>query len=213
MCPQSPGPEWVLSNSSLRIEGNENPALIETAKRIWPQLSSYVRRQFNGELPRDERDRLAIETWEAVLHSISKTIERNKGKKSAIVDLDAYLIGAFQHRFIRAVRKEKRRTQMVQSTSPDELSRLANRHRTEWPASLEQQLELKEIISSMDEWARDVWTSHQYGYSWREIAARYGITEQQAKMRFRYAILKARDRIAGKSPSSSPQQRQREDRK
>src|SRR5262249_44893112 len=148
MCPQSPGPEWVLSSSSLRIEGNQNPALIETAKRIWPQLSSYVRRQFNGELPRDERDRLAIETWEAVLRSISKTIERNKAKKSSIVDLDAYLIGAFQHRFIRAVRKEKRRAQMFQATSPEELSRLANLHSTEWTAGPEQQLEFREIISS-----------------------------------------------------------------
>lgn len=203
----------MLSNSSLRLDGSENPILFESAKRIWPQLSSYIRRQFNGELPADERDRLAIETWEAVLRSISKTIERSKAKQSSILDLDAYLIGTFQHRFIRAVRKEKRRAHMVRATSAAELSRLANLHSARWLSSLEREIEVKEIVSSMDEWARDVWTSYQYGYSWREIAARYGITEQQAKMRFRYAILKARDRIAGKSPSSSPQKRQREDQK
>jgi len=201
----------VLSDSILSVNHRRNAELVQSAKRVWPRIASYVRRQFNGEIPSDERDRLAVETWEAVLQSIAKTLTRTKMASTTILDLDAYLVGAFQHRFIRAVRKEKRRTQIVQATAPDELSRLAELRSTDWSKDLERGLQIKQIVASMDEWARDVWTSYQYGYSWREIAARYGISEQQAKMRFRYAILKARDRITRKSPTGSPNTKRRED--
>ena len=200
----------MLSDSSLWADKRPNSELLESAKRVWPRISSYVRRQFNGEISADERDRLAVETWEAVLRSISKTLARRNKAPISILDLDAYLVGAFQHRFIRAVRKEKRRSQMVQTTSPEELSRLAELRSADWSKHFERGLQIKQIVASMDEWARDVWTSYQYGYSWREIAARYGITEQQAKMRFRYAILKARKRITEPSRKDSPTKRQRE---
>ena len=200
----------MLSDSSLRADKRPNPELLESAKRVWPRISSYVRRQFNGEISADERDRLAVETWEAVLRSISKTLARGNKAPISVLDLDAYLVGAFQHRFIRAVRKEKRRSQIVQTTSPEELSRLAELRSADWSKHFERGLQIKQIVASMDEWARDVWTSYQYGYSWREIAARYGITEQQAKMRFRYAILKARKRITEPSRKDSPTKRQRE---
>ena len=205
------GPEWVISDSALIGRGRPNSELLESAKRVWPRISSYVRRQFNREISADERDRMAVETWESVLQSVAKTLARTKTAPRRIFDLDAYLIGAFQHRFIRAVRKEKRRSQIVQSFPPEELSRLAEVGGSNWVEAFERGLSVRQIVDSMDDWARDVWTSYEYGYSWRDIAARYGITEQQAKMRFRYAILKARDRLAGKSPSSSPDKRRRED--
>lgn len=203
----------MLSDSTLLAESGQNSDLLESARRVWPRISSYVRRQFNGEVSSDERDRLAVETWETVLYSMSKTLTRKKRTQFSVVDLDAYLIGAFQHRFVRGVRKEKRRSHMVQATSPEELSRLADLRTADWSKDFERGLQVKEIVASMDEWARDVWTSYQYGYSWREIATRYGITDQQAKVRFRYAILKARDRIRGKSPKNSPQKQRREDTK
>lgn len=206
-----PGPEWVLSDSILSSTNRTNSELLQSAKRVWPRISSYVRRQFNGEIPADERDRIAVDTWESVLQSVAKTLVRTKAAPRQIFDLDAYLIGAFQHRFIRAVRKEKRRSQIVQAFPPEELSRLAESGGNEWVEAFERGLSVRQIVESMDEWARDVWTSYEYGYPWRDIAARYGITEQQAKMRFRYAILKARDRVVPKSPTSSPDKRRRED--
>jgi hypothetical protein len=41
----------------------------------------------------------------------------------------------------------------------------------------------------MDEWTRKVWAARQYGYSWHEIAEHFGLTEPQAKLRFRYGRL------------------------
>src|SRR5579872_6089035 len=89
---QSSGPEWVLSDSSLSADKRPNSELLESAKRVWPRISSYVRRQFNGEISADERDRLAVETWEAVLRSISKTLARRNKTPISILDLDAYLV-------------------------------------------------------------------------------------------------------------------------
>src|SRR5260370_1453925 len=45
--------------------------------------------------------------------------------------------------------------------------------------------------------AGKVWTARQYGYSWRYIATQLGLTEPQAKLRFRYAIGKLRARLGG----------------
>ena len=206
-----PGPEWVLSQSTLSARDPRIAELLESAKRVWPRILSYVRRQFNREISTDERDRLAIETWEVVLQSVARTLERRKIKSNAITDLDAYLVGAFQHRFIRAIRREKRRAHIVQSTAPEELSRLAESRGSDWTTAFERELDIKEIVASMDPWARDVWASYQYGYSWREIAARYGLTEQRAKMRFRYAILKAREQLKEASGKSSRKEQRWED--
>src|SRR5579862_8402077 len=107
------GSEWIIPDSLVTADSGSSSELLEPAKRVWPKISSYVRRQFNREISPDERDRIAIETWESVLQSVAKTLERGKTAQPKILDLDAYLIGAFQHRFIRAVRKEKRRSQIV----------------------------------------------------------------------------------------------------
>lgn len=150
------GPEWVISDSALVGRGRPNSELLESAKRVWPRISSYVRRQFNREISADEGDRIAVETWESVLQSVARTLARTKTAPRRILDLDAYLIGAFQHRFIRAVRKEKRRSQIVQSLPPEELSRLAQLGGSDWVEAFERGLSVRQIVDSMDEWARDV---------------------------------------------------------
>lgn len=68
------GPEWVISDSTLVGRGRPNSELLESAKRVWPRISSYDRRQFNREISADERDRIAVETWESVLQSVAKTL-------------------------------------------------------------------------------------------------------------------------------------------
>ena len=41
----------------------------------------------------------------------------------------------------------------------------------------------------------EVWAARQYGYSWREIAEHMGLSEHQAKLRFRYALRKLAARL------------------
>jgi DNA-directed RNA polymerase specialized sigma24 family protein len=59
-------------------------------------------------------------------------------------------------------------------------------------------IQVEKIIQSMDDWTRKVWVARQYGYSWREIAAFFGLTEAQAKLRFRYAIGRLRAKLGFK---------------
>ena len=112
--------------------------------------------------------------------------------------MEAYLFGAFHHRFNRALKKERRRLQTIRllPTSPD-LERLGQAHDSKSVRDLEQSIQLREAVRNMDGWTRKVWASRQYGYSWKEIATQLGLTEHQVKLRFRYAIGKLRARLGG----------------
>jgi DNA-directed RNA polymerase specialized sigma24 family protein len=110
--------------------------------------------------------------------------------------LDAYLFGAFHHRFNRALLRERRtREPLEQIPSNDDLGRLRHVHSSEIEQTLEQQIQVREAIGKMDDWTRKVWAARQYGYSWREIADYFHLTEPQTKLRFRYAINRLRTRF------------------
>jgi RNA polymerase sigma factor (sigma-70 family) len=131
-----------------------------------------------------------------VLQSVSKTLRRRKGKASGIVDLEAYLFGAFLHRFNRALKKERRRQETIALvSSTGDLAELPGARDTKSPRSLEDSIQVKEVVRNMDDWTRKVWTARQYGYSWREIAEHMGLSEHQAKLRFRYALRKLAARL------------------
>jgi DNA-directed RNA polymerase specialized sigma24 family protein len=76
-----------------------------------------------------------------------------------------------------------------------ELEKLASARDTQWVSDLERAITVKEIMSHMDERTRRVWSARQYGYSWKEISRRLGLSEQQTKMRFRRGLEKTRDRV------------------
>jgi DNA-directed RNA polymerase specialized sigma24 family protein len=192
-----PGPEWILSGSHHPGEGNKE--LLECARRAWPRVISYARRQAPMYVAIDEKDSLATEVWESVLYSVSKTLRRKTRPHRKILNLESYLIGAFQHRLNRALKREKRRERTIELIPSHELARRADNHGIDWASELQRNLEVQQIVAQMDDWTRVVWVSRQYGYSWREIAAQHGMNEPQAKMRFRYAIEKIRRHLMGVS--------------
>lgn len=192
-------PEWVLS--SLTSSATDSPAtnngdeLITVARRLWPRVQAHARRELANKTS-DEAVVLATEVWEGVLQSVAKTLQRSNEKSPHVVDLDAYLFGAFHHRFNRALRKERRREQTIKLVpSAHDLELLQQAHDSKSVCDLERSIQVKEAIQKMDEWTRKVWTARQYGYSWREIARHLRLTEPQAKLRFRYAIGKLRARL------------------
>jgi RNA polymerase sigma factor (sigma-70 family) len=139
---------------------------------------------------------LATEVWESVLQSVAKTIQRSNRTNWRIKNTEAYLFGAFHHRFNRALRKERRRREVIQHLPASrDLERLRQAHDSKAVRDLEQSIQVNEAVRSMDDWTRKVWAARQYGYSWREIAVHLGLTEPQAKLRFRYAIGKLRARL------------------
>jgi RNA polymerase sigma factor (sigma-70 family) len=187
-------PDWVLS--SFIVSGGDSRdeimELAEAARRLWPGVQAHARKEQPGK-SFDEVIPMATEVWVGVLQSVAKTLQRSYGKRAQIESLDAYLFGVFHHRFNRALRKDRRKREPLRSLpSNGDLGRLRQAHDSEAQRVLERSIQVQEAVRRMDDWTRKVWAARQYGYSWREIAEHFGLTEPQAKLRFGYAIGKLR---------------------
>ena len=189
-------PEWVVSSSSAETNGHPlNKELIAVASRLWPRVQIHARRELTNWNP-DDSVALATEVWEGVLQSVSKTLQRRKGSTAGIVDLDAYLFGVFLHRFNRALKRERRRQEMIELVpSGLELEQLPGARDLKSVVDLERSIQVKEAIESMDDWTRKVFAARVYGYSWKEIAERQGLSVQKAKLRFGNALRRLADRL------------------
>ena len=194
------GPEWILSTpdgSGKTLSQHTDNELIVVARRLWPRVQAHARRE-RGNTSFDDSLVLASEVWEGVLQSVSKTLHRLDGKSAQIVDLDGYLFGAFHHRFNRAMKKERRRQEMIQLVPLSrDLELFAGAQDSKAVHDLERSVLVKEVTENMDAWTRKVWIARHYGYSWKEVAEHVGLREQQAKLRFRYAMGKLRARLGG----------------
>ena len=195
---QELGPEWVISSSPSNVESrphqNDNELII-VARQMWPRVQAHALREVKNK-NHDENVALATEVWEGVLQSVSKTLERLSVKGSGIRDLEAYLFGAFHHRFNRALKKERRRQQTVQLFPYNrDLEELREAQDSKSALDVERSVQVKEAIQSMDEWTRKVWVAREYGYSWSEVGELVGLSGHQAKLRFRYALNRLRARL------------------
>lgn len=188
------GPEWVLSFFTARHSREEIPELLEAARRLWPSIQAHACKERHGQ-SREDAVAFATEVWEGVLQSVAKSFQRSNSKRQAIENLDAYLFAAFHHRFNRAqLRERRKRDRLEQLPSNGDFGLLRVSHRSE-ERILEQQIQIREVIESMDDWTRKIWAARKYGYSWREIAHYFRLTEPQVKLRFRYAITRLRARF------------------
>ena len=169
--------------------------LIAVASRLWPRVQIHARRELANWNP-DDSVALATEVWEGVLQSVSKTLQRRKGSTAGIVDLDAYLFGVFLHRFNRALKRERRRQEMIELVpSGRDLEQLPGARDVKSAHDLERSIQVKEAIESMDDWTRKVFAARVYGYSWKEIAERQGLSVQKAKLRFGNALRRLAERL------------------
>ena len=185
-----------MSNPESKSEGglpkaqqlHNEDELKAVASRLWPRVQAHARRELGNKNP-DDGVALAAEVWEGVLQSVSKTLQRRNETSQGIVDPEAYLFGAFLHRFNRALKRERRRPETIELVpSTRELEQLPGALDLKSARDLERSIQVKEAIENMDDWTRKVFAARVYGYSWREIAELHGLTEHKAKLRFRYAL-------------------------
>src|SRR5437773_7253715 len=96
-------PEWVLSSfiPPVAAPQHEISELLVVARRLWPLVQAHAYKEQPGKSS-DEALAIASEVWEGVLRSVAKTIQRYSGRNWRIKDMEAYLFGAFHHRFNRA---------------------------------------------------------------------------------------------------------------
>jgi RNA polymerase sigma factor (sigma-70 family) len=197
MSSQEVGPEWILSCFGPPDPDTEDHIneLVAVARRLWPRIQAHALKVQPQNGP-DEAIAIASDVWESTLQSVAKTVVKSKGRGVRIRDLDAYLFGVFIHRFNRALRKQRKRREMFQYfPSARDLELLRQAHDSRAARDIEQSLQAKEAVQSLDEWPRKVWIARKYGYSYPEIASFFGMSEAQVKLRFRYALAKLRDKL------------------
>ncbi len=191
-------PDWVLSSNSPKNKTqplDHDDELITVASRLWPRVQAHARRELANKNS-DDTVAFTAEVWESVLHSVSKTLQRRNGKGSGIVDLESYLFGVFHHRFNRAMKKERRRQETIELVpSSRDLEQLPGARDLNSARNLELSIQVREVVQNMDDWTRRAWAAKVYGYTWREIAEHMGLNEQQAKLRFGYALRKLAARL------------------
>jgi len=191
-------PDWVLSSSSSETKAqplHPDNELISVASRLWPRVQAHARRALANKNS-DETVALAAEVWEGVLQSVANTRQRRNGKGAKILDLEAYLFGAFHHRFNRALKKERRRQQTIELVPLSrDLEQLPGARDLKAARDLELSIQVKEVIQNMDDWTRRAWAAKVYGYTWKEIAEHMGLKEHQAKLRFGHALRKLAARL------------------
>jgi DNA-directed RNA polymerase specialized sigma24 family protein len=190
--------EWVLfghKDGAARPVGIDDE-LLAAAREAWPRMLAHVRTELAGKEFGRERTAIAAEVWDGVLRSVAKTRQRNKNNRPPISDIQSYLIGVFHHRFNKFLKKEQRRLETIELVSSDaDLERIESALDTTWMEELEKAIAVRQIANHMDGWTRKTLQARQYGYSWREIAAWSGLSEQTAKKKFEYGVEKTRQRI------------------
>jgi hypothetical protein len=191
--------DWVLLPT-----GEEQPEsiapdeeLLKAARAAWPRALAQAQKEFNAARLGSDGAAFAVPVWERLLRSVSKTRHRNPDHRPPILDLESYLIGAFRHRFTRVLMREQKRAETIELVSSIDLERIETAKNGEWADELERAITVKQITNWMDPWTKKVWQARQYGFSWKEISWRLGVTEDQARKKFEYGIEKTRQSIVG----------------
>lgn len=194
------GPEWVIGGpddeAGKRSESHER--LLDAARSAWPNVLSYARL---ADVP--DCEWLATEVWEELLRSVLRTMRR-LGTLHHVTNLESYLIGAFRHRFQRALLRERQYRQKVLLT--DSVEKLESLGRVpDWRPvkQLERELQVQQTLKLMDPWTRRVWNYVKYGYSMKEIARRLHLTEFQVEFRYRRRIARLREHLRGRGETAA----------
>jgi len=178
--------------------------LREAARRVWPRVLAVARRELANKYSAEEGKIMTVESWEDALLSVSATLKRHK-KTNTVQDLEAFLVGTFEHRLARAVVKEKSLSKVVEFRRSEEDSEDIKSARIEdWVPDLENDILVRELLRRMDDWTRKVFLEIRFGFKWREIAKHLGMNQQQVKMRFQRNIEQLKREIEGENSGKRP---------
>jgi len=199
MATSDPYGEWVIRGDRQgKHDGLDacDEELLAAARAAWPHALAHARRELSDRAASSERTALAEEIWESVLRSVSRTRQRSAEHRTPVLDLQAYLIGAFHIRLKRIRRQEQRRVDVFEMfPSTLDLEKFESAKDIQWAIQLERAIAVKTVIAHMDEPTRRIWKARQAGYSWKEIAEYLGVTERHAKRKLRGGMDKARQRM------------------
>ena len=186
------GPEWVIAGADgeTRKRSKSHERLLDAARSVWLNVLSYARL-----VGVTDYESLATEVWEELLRSVLRTMRR-RGHLHHVTDLEAYLIGAFRHRFHRELLRERHyREKVLVPESVEQLESLGKIQDWKPVERLERELQVQQTLKLLDPWTRRVWNYIKYGYSIKEIARRLDLTEFQVEFRYRRKLARLREYV------------------
>jgi len=190
------GPEWILVKLFGSKGDKEHAALLDSARRVWPNLRSFARRTITGGMSSAEKDQFSAEVWEEVLSDAAKAVSDTR---RPILNIEAYLTASFRYRLLRKAKREKKLRETIQFLPPKDLIDIEDVMGRTPNVSIEDRLEVEQITEHMDQWTLTVWNLLVYGMSWKEIAKAVEMEQEPAKQKFRYELKKIRMRLQRRS--------------
>jgi RNA polymerase sigma factor (sigma-70 family) len=122
-------------------------------------------------------------------------------RRDGVRDFESYLFVGL----VRKAAKLFRREQKVEYRRPEELAALEQTVDTDWARKLETDLQVRELMSLMDERTRCIYVMRSQGHSPKEIGKVLGMTADAVRMSFARGIARVRHRIeAGQKPKPGP---------
>jgi hypothetical protein len=193
---ESIGPEWILEETYTNAAESERVLLRECSRRLWPGLKAFARRVMTAEISREERDNFSAQIWQEVLVLTAKSLSESK---RPILSLESYLSASFRYRFLRKAKQEKKLRDRIQFLPPEELAELEDTRIHHARITIDDRLQVEQIIQQMDDWTLTVWNLLVFEMSWKEVGKAINMEPEQAKQKFRYDLKKIRDRLKGKT--------------
>jgi DNA-directed RNA polymerase specialized sigma24 family protein len=193
------GPEWVIGGAEgeLRKRPKSQERLLNAARITWPGVLAYARL-----VGVTDYEWLATEVWEELLRSVLRTIRRRG--LDHVTDLEAYLNGAFRHRFHRELLRDRNyREKVVQPKAVETLEQFGKIQDWKPVQRMERDLWVQQTLKLLDPWTRRVWNYIKYGYSIKEIARCLDLTEFQVEFRYRRRLTRLREYLGRRGGTSA----------
>ena len=191
---------WIIGLRDDSEADGRTLKFLEGSLRAWPRVLAHVRHELsNSTLSGDEAESLALEIWEQTLRSVWRTWQERPNLADRIENLENYMIGAFHHRLNRFLKRQRLRDAVMEFRPLEELVRMKGAVNVDegFAPRVQRGIQLQKAYMEMKEDIRLALTAKMYGFSWKDIAKRFGIDEQNLIMRVQYAIRKVRGKVKG----------------
>jgi len=177
-------PLWISETDGHGYQVNRE--VIDAAHRIWARVLQHLRNQGQDVAP-------AAEILESACHCVSRAIRRSR-RRNHIRSMDTYLFWAFIRRYKRRLARENRieYVESIEALTDRKLDTDQN-----WVATLENEIQFKELMSFLDPRTRQMLIRRIAGDSWSDIGYSFRIGAHNAEVQFANGIKKARGRLFG----------------
>ena len=188
---------WIIDSSEKPVTELKKTQFVEAARRAWLRNLIHAQREvaherFNAADPSS----LAVEIWETVLRSVWKTFCSEKSEIH-IRNLTGYMIGAFQHRLSRYLKRTRCHNAVLEFFPTEKLLVLQTSDETSYGsmAKIHHKIQLEQVYAMLENDIRWAVVARTHGFTWQEVAKALGTDKQNLMMRVQYAIRKIRHKF------------------